>query len=144
MFKSCHLLLCGILGITLSVVRVNAMLGCDYKTLNRKVDAYVMTVEAKEIVSKETFQNDLQFLSCEASKDESFSEFLNESKFDDLCVRGATLQKIDWLMDLCRDVFKNSSDKLKRAQAFILMQRVILMLEILTSAGMPFVPTVFD
>ena len=133
-----------VLGIVFSIMNANAMLGCDYKTLNRKVDAYVMAVEAKQTVSKEVLQSDLQFLSTEATKDKSFSEFTDMQKFNELYVRKISLPQVDWLAELCKDVFTCSSDELKKAQAFILLQRVILMLEVLKGTGRPFVPTVLD
>lgn len=126
------------------VAGVNAMLECDYKTLNRKVDAYVIAVEAEQVVSKEVFQRDLQFLSTEAVKDKSFSAFVDEQKFNELYVRKTVLPQVNWLAEHCKEVFMENTDELKKAQAFILLQRVILMLKVLKGTGRPFVPTVFD
>lgn len=120
------------------------MLGCDYKALNRKVDAYVMAVEAEQPISEDVLQRDLQFLSTDAIRDGAFPEFIDSKKFDELYARKVTSPQVGGLAGLCRSIFTHSTDNLKKAQAFILLKRVILMLEILRSTGMPFVPTVFD
>ena len=134
----------GAFSILLPITGVNAMLGCDYKTLNRKVDAYVMAVEAKQPIAEAVLQRDLQFLSTDATKDKSFSEFIDSQKFEELYARKITSPQVSGLADLCRSIFTCSLDDLKKAQAFILLKRVILMLEILKNTGMTFVPTVFD
>ncbi len=136
--------ICGTLGSVFLMTSVNAMLGCDYKTLNRKVDAYVMTIEAGQVVSKEVLQRDLQFLSTDAVKDESFPKFVDEQKFNEVYVRKTVSPQVGWLAEHCKEIFVENKDELKKAQAFILLQRIILMLEVLKGAGQPFVPTVFD
>ena len=135
---------CGTLGSVFLMTSVNAMLGCDYKTLNRKVDAYVMTIEAGQVVSKEVLQRDLQFLSTDAVKDESFPKFVDEQKFNEVYVRKTVSSQVGWLAEHCKEIFVENKDELKKAQAFILLQRIILMLEVLKGTGQPFVPTVFD
>ncbi len=128
----------------ININNIDAMLGCDYKALNRKVDAYLIAVESNQHISKEVFQRDLQFLSNEASNDKLFSEFTNIHKFEELYARKIISPKISKLADLCKDVFMNSSDNLKKAQVFILLNRVVTVLEILQNTGITFVPTVFD
>lgn len=141
MFQKC--LVCGVLACVF-VMNVVAMLGCDYKALNRKVDAYTIAVEENQCISEEVFQRDLQFLSAEAIADKSFQDFVDIRKFDELYARKTELPRIGWFADLCKNVFTASSSELKKAQAFILLKHVIMILEILKSTDVQFVPTVFD
>lgn len=142
MFRKC--LICAACGVLFSMAETRAMFGCDHKTLNRKLDAYVMAVEAGQPVNEEVFLRDLQFLSVEATRDKFFQDLLDTKKFDELYARKVELPKIDWLADLCRDVFATSQDELKKVQAFVLLRHVTLTLEVLKDTGMTFVPTVFD
>lgn len=128
----------------LSLEYVSGMECCDYKTLNRKVDAYVMALEENRDIAKDSVQDDLCFLSDEAIQDIGLKTFTREEEFQRLYSRKVDVPKVNNFADVCMDIFKTSSSDLEKVQVYILLERVTLMLEILKSSGMSFVPTVFD
>jgi hypothetical protein len=85
----------GAFGVLFSMSAASAMLECDHKTLNRKVDAYVMAITEKQPITKENLKYDLQFLSADAVKDPRFADYTKQEKFDNLYARKATIRNAD-------------------------------------------------
>ena len=146
MFKKClaYSAFCMLFPASVSAMLESVMLGCDHKSLNRTVDAYVIAVEEKCSITEQGLQADLQFLSTDATRDTGFAKFISDKNFDELCDRGKKLPQVGELVNVCHGVFKKSQNSLEKAQACILLERVVLMLETVKSAGIRFIPMIFD
>lgn len=123
---------------------------CDNKTLNNRVVAYadaVINVRKIDVNHKrfteEGVVRDLQFLNSTAETCELFPSLINESEFLEWYSRGKEISKVADFAEMCKKIFTDSSiENLKKAQVRMLLERVILLAEIVGDSL--FVPSVFD
>lgn len=139
----------------LVTTNVSAMLGCSQKALDRSVEAHAIAIQEGWPITEESTQSDSQFLSADANENENFNTFLDEEKFDNLIADGQSLESqlskilrksnFTEFLTVCSDVFKKKEQApIVKAQMYILLEHVILLLKKVKETKQRFVMTVFD
>lgn len=127
------------------VARVDSMMHCDYRTLNRSVEEYAIAINEKQDLNltPEMVRDSVHFFSDEAVEDEGFGELLDDQKFRDLCCRRATFPGLEQFVKVCGDVFKTPESKLEKAGVYLLLKNVVTMLEVIQNSSMGFTPITY-